>query len=960
MVFSSQSRRRIEPRWCRIAPRRFNAILAAALLLARAALAAAEEAPLRVGYELAAEPMSFARADGRVTGFAVELFRAAAARAGVPLAESAAPWQETLQRFRAGEIDALASVARTAERERFIAFTVPTLALHGAIFVRKGDRPIRSLAELAARRFAVQPESYSHHFLRARGWDRQLELVDDFHAAFQALEDGRCDAVIATRIVGVHVIRKGTLRNIAVSDLALEDYGFRLHIGVQPGAARRLAQLNEGLALVRADGTYDRLYEEWIGALDPRPLRFADFRPVLIPLAVVALALGAAFWWQRRLLRQLSEKTTRLREGEERLQRVLDGSEDGFWDWDIASGRIIRSERWAAMLGYTLAELESTVAAGTSLVHPDDLGAYETWRRHLTAPSNDRFDLEYRMRAKSGAWRWILDRGKVVDRAADGRPLRMAGTHTDITQRKLTEAALLERESQLRRAAQLLDQTQSAARLGGWESDLRSGLVQWTLETHRIHGTDPATFTPTREAVFGFCTPESRPRLVAAVNDAIREGTPYTVEVEIVNAQQRRLHVQIRAVAERDNGRVVKLNGFVRDITAERTADLERDQLKQKMLEAQKLESLGVLAGGIAHDFNNLLTVVLAHASVLREAAPGEKRLVHIETAAHRAADLCRQMLAYAGKGRFAIEPADLGAIVRDTADLVRVSISRKASLIVDIAPGLPPVEADVSQLRQIALNLVTNASEALGDAAGEVRVATRRARPDAMPGGMSLAFDLPPGDCVCLEVADTGAGMAPATLARIFDPFFTTKFAGRGLGLAAVLGIVRAHRGAITVESMPGAGTRFRVYFAASRKPAATAGPFAPAQSAAIAAGGAILVADDEPAVLETTSELLRLRGFETVLATDGNDAVRRFRATPQGFKAVLLDLTMPGLDGADALRAIRAENPAVPALVMSGFSEEAVIDRLQGLGQVGILHKPFTRELLIERVAAAAATAA
>ncbi len=921
-------------------------------------LRGADKVALRVGYETSAEPMSFVQGDGHATGFGVELFRAVAAKAGIPLKETTAPWHETLQRFRAGEIDALASVGSTAERSEFIDFAVSHLTLHGAIFTRKGDRPIRTVADLAQRRFAVQPDSYSHNYLRARGWDKNLELVDSFHAAFQALEEGRCDAVAATRIVGVHVIRKKSFRNIVISDLPLEDYGLRLHIGLQKGDTRRLAQINDALALVRADGTYDRLYEQWIGPLEPRPLRMADFRPVLIPLVIVALAIAAAFWWQRRLLRQLAEQAALLRDGKERLKCVLDGSEDGFWDWNIETDRIDRSERWASMLGYTLPEIESTLGACATLVHPDDREAYEAWRQRLTSTTNNRFDLEYRMRTKSGEWRWILDRGKIVARAADGRPLRMAGTHTDITHRKLTEAALRESEARLRRTAHLLDQTQSAARLGGWETDLRTGVVQWTSETHRLHGTDPATFTPTREAVFAFCTPDSRRRLLAAVSNAIRDGTPYSVEIEIDDAQKRRVHLQVRAAAEKENGRVIKLNGFVRDITAERTAEQDREQLRQKMLEAQKLESLGVLAGGIAHDFNNLLTVVLANTTFMSEAAPGEKRLAQIETAARRAADLCRQMLAYAGKGRFEVEPVDLGALVRDTADLARVSISRKAHLIIEPGEHVPPVEADASQLRQIVMNLVTNGSEALGDAAGEVRVSTRRARPDAAPGGLSLSFDMPPGDCVCLEVSDTGQGMTPATLARIFDPFFTTKFAGRGLGLAAVLGIVRAHKGALTVVSTPGGGTRFRIYLAASRQAAKTRATQAPFQGAAAAPGGAILVADDEPAVLETTSALLRLRGFETVLATDGNDAVRLFRATPHGFKAVLLDLTMPGLDGADALRAIRAENPAVPALVMSGFSEQAVIDRLQGLGHVGILHKPFTRDILIERVSAAAAS--
>jgi two-component system, cell cycle sensor histidine kinase and response regulator CckA len=491
------------------------------------------------------------------------------------------------------------------------------------------------------------------------------------------------------------------------------------------------------------------------------------------------------------------------------------------------------------------------------------------------------------------------------------------------------------------------------AHIGGWEIDLRLGRLYWTRETYLLHETTPDEYQPSMETAINFYAAECRGAISAAIENAARSGLPYALELDVITAQGRRIRVHTTGAAERDGSHVVKIYGTFHDITAAKAAEGEREKIRLKMLETQKLESLGVLAGGIAHDFNNLLTVILANATFVRsEANSDDERLAHIESAARRAADLCRQMLAYAGKGSFLVERIDLGALVRDTAQLLRVSISKKARLELDLAPGAGAVSADVSQLRQVVMNLVINASEALGDGAGEIRLTTRMARPEALGGGVNFSFDLPAGDCVCLEVADTGQGMAPATLARIFDPFFTTKFAGRGLGLAAVLGIVRAHNGALTVQSALGHGSKFRLFLPATTHAAPTPVPITVAAAPARNGGGTILIADDEPDVLATADAVLRHHGFSTVLASDGHEAARLFRAQPHAFAAVLLDLTMPGFDGAEVLRVIRAVHPGARVLVMSGFSEQDVFNRLRGLGEVAILRKPFTRETLIARV--------
>ena len=395
-----------------------------------------------------------------------------------------------------------------------------------------------------------------------------------------------------------------------------------------------------------------------------------------------------------------------------------------------------------------------------------------------------------------------------------------------------------------------------------------------------------------------------------------------------------------------------------RDMSAIRQAQRESEQFQRNLLQTQKLESLGVLAGGIAHDFNNLLTGILGFADLIRLATPAGSpvagHLAHIVASSERAADLCRQMLAYAGKGRFVIEALDLGALAAETAQLLHLTVSKRAMLTLCLAPGLPPLRGDASQVRQVMMNLVINASEALGDKDGLIAVSTRLERldDDALAEEGRAGPSPPPGDYLCLEVADTGSGMDEATRARIFEPFFTTKFQGRGLGLAAVLGIVRGHGGVLRMHSEPGRGSRFRAYFPPSQAPL----PAAPLLRSGPSwrGKGIILIVDDEEPVRLVAAEMVRSLGFEALLASDGQDALQRLRHGASA-DAVLLDLTMPRLDGAQTLEALRQLAPTLPVVLMSGYSERELTERFAGQGLAGFLQKPFSRAAIRDVLEAA-----
>ncbi|MCA1827505.1 MAG: ATP-binding protein [Myxococcales bacterium] len=395
------------------------------------------------------------------------------------------------------------------------------------------------------------------------------------------------------------------------------------------------------------------------------------------------------------------------------------------------------------------------------------------------------------------------------------------------------------------------------------------------------------------------------------------------------------------------------------DVTARQRAQEERARIQEKMLQTQKLESLGVLAGGIAHDFNNLLTVIQGNAAValarLPDGHPVREPIDDIVGAAHRAADLTRQMLAYSGRGRFEIRPLDLRQQVREIANLLRSSIPKKVALRIDEPPYLPTVQGDPSQMHQVVMNLVLNAAEAIGERDGDVTVGLGEEEVGAEGGGDLVGRErLADGRYVRLTVSDTGTGMDEKVRSRIFDPFFTTKSTGRGLGLAAVLGIVRGHGGALRIDSTPGRGTRFDVLLPAA---GARAYPAKSGEPSASRGRGTILVIDDEEHVRVATARLLSAMGYDVLEASDGEQGAEIFKLRGGTVNAVVLDLTMPHLSGEETLALLRTIDPAVRVVFFSGYAENELAERLEPLHPAAVLHKPFTRQQLAAAVEAALA---
>jgi two-component system cell cycle sensor histidine kinase/response regulator CckA len=439
----------------------------------------------------------------------------------------------------------------------------------------------------------------------------------------------------------------------------------------------------------------------------------------------------------------------------------------------------------------------------------------------------------------------------------------------------------------------------------------------------------------------------------------IATGQKFFVEEPILEGSDIKWFETFKTPIHDARGAVMGTVGLARDITDRKRAEAEHRLLERHMQETQKLESLGVLAGGIAHDFNNLLAAVLANAELalhmLSRAESPEaiiERVSDVRNAALHASELTNQMLAYSGRGHFDVRPLSLTEIALDMGHLLGASLSKKAAIKYDLLPDLPLVQADIAQMRQVIMNLITNASDALEGRAGTIEVRTGVERVGATVDGLYGHTPLAPGTYAFIEVTDDGCGMNDETRARLFEPFYTTKFTGRGLGLSAVQGIVRGHGGGIVLHTTLGKGTTIKVLLPYSNPPLLRAPTLDARVPSAWSGHGIALLVDDDPRVRTVTTLLLRDLGFEVIEAASGRDAIAVFARRAPEVRFVMLDVTMPDLSGDQVLQELRNIRRDVPVLLCSGYSEDEMRTRFENKDMETFLQKPYTVRVLKERL--------
>jgi PAS domain S-box-containing protein len=650
--------------------------------------------------------------------------------------------------------------------------------------------------------------------------------------------------------------------------------------------------------------------EDWIARLDDALAR----PPQEAPAAV------------RALFAELTDEQARLAE---RLAMISAASFEGLF-YHVDGVVIDVNERMCEMHGYTRAEMLAPDLL-RRCVAPEDVP--EVIRRMV-----ERYEGVYVATGirKDGT------RMRVEVQAKQGhlgdRPVRVIALR-DVTERERTHALLRESEARFRELADGAFDLTVFSR-DGIIVDIR-GAVE------RVLGRHPSEMVG--RPVFDFMAPSAVP----GAQQMIEQNRLGYIDIMAVHASGELVPTHATVVASTLDGLPVRVSG-VRDLRPALRLQAERRALEERVQRAQRLDSLGVLAGGIAHDFNNLLTGILGNAEFLRDRLTEGEDLEAaraIAAATQRAAGLTRQMLAYAGQRDLARrrEPVDVGDLVRELRALIDASLSKKAELTLSIAPGSVAL-GDHATLVQVFMNLLTNASDALGDRPGRISIRARPvsevdARWDAAQGA-----SVRPGSWVLIEVRDDGVGMDEATRGRVFEPFFSTKEKGQGLGLAACLGVVAAHGGAVLVESELGEGSCFSVLLpasagserAAEQRPAAAARPCR------------VLVVDDEAVVRAQLRRSLELRGYTVDEARNGREALAALAPSGAGAQpdVVILDMTMPDIDGAEVLRRVRAEGSRVPIVVSSGYLDVAIQRRLPRGGFQGFLPKPYGATDLVDAI--------
>jgi len=731
-------------------------------------------------------------------------------------------------------------------------------------------------------------------------------------------------------------------------DFILTDFRLQWSDGLKVLAQAREAHPNVPVLMVTDTGSEEVAAAGMKGGLSDYVLKGELHR---LPLAIQeSLA-------KSRLRMEHQAALERLRISEERYRTISELSSDYAYSYGVeADGGVTLqwiTQAFERITGYSEDELRGGILL--PLVHPDDRELIEEGRRELLAGRP--YAAEIRIVTKDRQVRWLRDVARPVWDQEHERVVYVHGAGQNITDRKRAEeeraqlireqAARAEAEASERRyrsLAEAIPQIVWTARPDGHIDYFNRRWFEYTGLTEAQ--------TYDREGWRAALHPEDVERVKETWFRAFSTGQAYDIECRFRRAAdgQYRWHLG-RAIPLREpGGKLIKWFGTCTDIE-------EQKRSGEAMREAQKLESIGLLAGGVAHDFNNLLTGILGNTSLVLEELPQNNELrpllENVLLASERAADLTRQLLAYSGKGRFFVQPADLSALVREISKLVQSSIPKKVELRLDLAPDLPMVDVDATQIQQLVMNLVLNGAEAIGeDKVGEVTVSTSlREVDEVFIAGNHFAVDkVGPGTYVTVQVRDNGCGMDASIRHQIFDPFFTTKFTGRGLGLAAALGIVRGHKGAIRIETEPGRGTMFEVLIpaGAAQQPKAQAGPV----SDELYGAGAVLVIDDEEVVRQTAEATLQRYGYTVLLADNGKEGVKLFRRNARKISLVLLDMMMPVMGGEEALEQIRGMDGLIPVIGSSGYTESMAKERFAGRGLTAFLEKPYSAQVLADRV--------
>lgn len=912
---------------------------------------------LKSASELDYPPFAIVQADGTASGFSVELLKAAVEASGYSVSFKTGPWHELKQELVEKKIDVLPLVSYSAERDKVYDFTAPYLRMSGAIFVRKEDSSIKNLNDLMDKEVLVMQGDTAHEYVVREKLTNKVIPTVSYEEAFKLLSSGTHDAVVVQQIVGLQMIKKMRITNVRMVEektiaslkpaaLSLQGFEQKFCFAVPEGDQQLLSLLNEGLAVVYLNGTYNALYEKWFAPILPKPeiplreiIKQAVF--LAIPLLLCLSLLGV--WYLRRLV---TRKTTKLygeiehrkeiehqlAQTNEKYVKAQEIGKVGSWEYDLQTEKITASIEAKRIYGFdrdtvffSLAEIESCM--------PQKARNHKVWQNLVERgiPSEMEFDI---ITKNTGERRTVISKAE-LERDGDGKSQRVLGVLQDITERRQADEKLKIAQEELERLFKLVPDLVCIASTSGYLMKINKawkvtlGFTEEELMSEPLENfIHPDDIEPTRREVARQIGGKSTINFINRYRT--QEGSYKWLEWNATPMAGRSL-----------------LYAVARDITERKQAEDERRKLQDQLQQAQKMEAIGTLAGGIAHDFNNILGAIIGYAEMAQEDCPPGSMagddIRQVLTASNRAKDLVQQILAFSRQAEVEKIPLRPALIIGESIKMLRSSLPTSIEIQQDIDAEAGPIVADPTQVHQIVMNLCTNAFHAMEGTGGVLHISLKTETvSDEQMVNDSHAQQ---GRYVRLSIRDTGPGISPEIRDKIFDPYFTTKEVGKGtgLGLAMVHGIAKNYGGWVSCDSQMGSGAIFNVYLPIDSSVTLAEDV---AVNEIVRGTERILFIDDEEMLADMGKVMLSRLGYQVTVETDSIKALAIFRDQPAAFDLVITDQTMPSLQGSDLARSMLQIRPDLPIILCTGFSTQITEERAKAIGIRGFAHKPMARQ--------------
>ncbi len=925
-------------------------------------------------------PYEFLNAEGQPDGFAVELMQAVARQTDIAIDVRLGPWAQMVRALETGEIDAIQGMFYSHDRSLKFDFSLPHALHHYVSVVPTGSaRTPKSFAELTGLRLVAQAGDLLHDELMRHGFSNQVSVVETQEDVLRAVIEGRADCGLVMRLSAIDLIGKNNWTNLVLGRKPILTAEYC--IAVAKGDSALLAQLNEGLRLLKASGEYRQIQEKWLGTMDAPPTLLALLHRVAWFVGPLLLIVSVILLWSLR--RQVSRRTGELRASEAQYRHLIDNVHDIIYTLTPDGVFTFISPSWAHLLGHPIEEVIGKPFQ--PFVHPNDVDACNTVIRDLMEEKQPRMTVTYRVRHVDGTWRWHASSVTLV-KGTSGAAVTVHGVATDITERKTADERIRHlnrvlrairdvsqlivrehnREALIRQGCKLLvdnrgyisalivltDASDRTLQWAGAGIAVQSEPLRALLDSGQLLPCCDCS-QPNREAL----AIRARSRLCATCPAAAPCADSLSQCVRLIHGDQSFGFLVVAmesdlVVDEEQRDLITKIAGDlayalhgILENEAHAESEHQRKLLTEQLTQAQKMEAVGRLAGGVAHDFNNLLMGIMGHVEFCREQlAPDHPIHVHlneITSSALRSADLTRQLLAFARRQTVAPKVVDLNDAISGMLKLLCRLLGEDIHLV--WMPGLNAgsVKMDPSQIDQILANLCINARDAI-TGVGKLTVETSSVTIDH--AYCKQHAEAAPGEYVMLVVSDNGCGMSREVLEHIFEPFFTTKGVGQGtgLGLATVYGIIKQNNGFINVYSESGQGTTFRLYL-----PRVAAEQAEPAAQPSEAPHGTetLLLAEDDATIRAVAERLLTHLGYTVLVAAGPEEAITLSESYAGEIHLLLTDVIMPAMSGRDLARKLAGQRPLMKTLYMSGYTANVIAHH--GVLEPGIafLQKPVSR---------------